>query len=107
MEGMKPKKRTKPYWDMTTAELRDATKQFDEEFAGDKARPLTPEMKARWERAKTKGASAENGNAEAHIAVRLDKTLLERCTALAKKKRLSRDALIARGLRALLAAEGE
>ncbi len=30
--------------------------------------------------------------------------LFKRCTALAKKKRLSRDALIARGLRALLAA---
>jgi hypothetical protein len=104
---MKTKKTTKPYWEMTTAELHEATKQFDEEFVGDKARPLTPEMKARWERAKAKGASAENGSTEAHIAVRLDKTLLKRCTALAKKKRLSRDALIARGLRALLAAEGE
>jgi hypothetical protein len=107
MEDMKTKKPTKPYWEMTTAELREATKQFDEEFVGDKARPLTPEMKARWERAKAKGAAVENGSTEAHITVRLDKTLLTRCTALAKKKRLSRDALIARGLRALLAAEGE
>ena len=104
---MKNKKPTKPYWEMTTAELREATKQFDEEFVGDKARPLSPEMKARWERAKAKGDSAENGDAEAHIAVRLDRMLLERCMALAKKKRLSRDALIARGLRALLAAEGD
>jgi hypothetical protein len=104
---MKTKKPTKSYCEMTTAELREATKQFDEEFVGDKARPLTPEMKARWERAKAKGASVENDGVEAHIAVRLDKTLLKRCTELAKKKRLSRDALIARGLRALLAAEGE
>lgn len=103
MKGNKP---TKPYWEMTTAELREATKQFDKEFIGDKARPLTPEMKARWERAKAKGEPPQkNGNAEAHIAVCLDKALLKRCTALAKKKRLSRDALIARGLRALLAAE--
>jgi hypothetical protein len=107
MEDMKIKKPKKPYWEMSTAELREATKQFDEEFVGDKARPLTPEMKARWERAEAKGASVENGDTEAQIAVRLDKTLLKRCTALAKKKRLSRDALIARGLRALLAAEGE
>ena len=106
-EEMKTKKPTKPYREMTTAELREATKQFDEEFVGDKARPLSPEKQARWERAKAKGASAENGCTEAHIAVRLDKTLLKRCTALARKKRLSRDALIARGLRALLAAEGE
>ena len=92
---------------MTAAELCEATKQFDEEFVGDKARPLTPEMKARWERAKAKGPAVETGSSEAHIAVRLDKTLLKQCTALAKKKRLSRDALIARGLRVLLAAEGE
>src|SRR5882672_9448470 len=106
MEKMKNKKPSKPYWEMTTPELREATKQFDEEFVGDKARPLTPEMKARWERAKAKGGSVDNGSTEAHIAVRLEKTLLQRCTALAKRKRLTRDALIARGLRALLAAEG-
>jgi hypothetical protein len=107
MENMKNKKPSKPYWEMTTAELRAATKQFDEEFVGDKARPLTPEMKARWQRAKAKGEPPANGEVQAHIAVRVDKGLLERCMALAKKKRLSRDELIARGLRALLAAEGE
>lgn len=104
---MKSKRPSKPYWEMTTEELQEATKQFDEEFVGDKARPLSPEMRARWERAKAKGEPPANGKAEAHIAVRIDKALLKRCTALAKKKRLSRDALIARGLRALLAAEGE
>jgi len=31
----------------------------------------------------------------------------DRCTALAKKNRISRDQLIARGLKAILAAEGE
>ena len=60
-----------------------------------------------WERVKAKGEPPVNGKAESHIAVRIDKALLKRCTALAKKKRVSRDALIARGLRALLAAEGE
>ena len=104
---MKNKKPAKPYWEMTTAELREATKEFDEEFVGDKARPLSPEMKARWEQAKAKGEAPKNGQLEQTIAVRLDKALLKRCMALAKKKRLSRDALIARGLRALLAAEGE
>jgi phosphatidylserine/phosphatidylglycerophosphate/cardiolipin synthase-like enzyme len=106
MEIMK-KKPSKPYWEMTTAELREATKQFDEEFVGDKAKPLSPRMKALWEKAKAKGEADVNGATDAHIAVRLDKDLLKRCTALAKKKRLTRDALIARGLRALLAAEGE
>lgn len=104
---MSRKKSTKPYWEMSPKELREATKEFDEEFVTDKAQPLTPEMQRRWKRAKSKGSRAENGAAEAIIAVRLDKVLLERCTALAKQKRISRDALIVRGLKALLAAEGQ
>ncbi len=104
---MTRKRSSKPYWEMTTAELRDATKQFDEEFVAEKSRPLTAEEQALWERAKAKRSRADNGKNEQTIAVRLDTALLDRCTALAKKKRLSRDALVARGLRALLAAEGE
>ena len=104
---MKRKPAAKPYWEMTTEELGEATKQFDEEFVFEKSRPLTPEEQALWERAKAKGSPPENGEAEQVIAVRLETALLDRCTALAKKKRLSRDALVARGLRALLAAEGE
>ena len=73
----------------------------------ERTKPLSPKMKALWERAKAKGESPANGQAEAAITVHLDEALLKRCMALAKKKRLSRDALIARGLRALLAAEGE
>ncbi len=104
---MTRKRSPKPYWEMTTAELREATKQFDEEFVAEKGRPLTPEEQALWEQVKAKVPSAEDGETVRTIAVHLDKTLLDRCTALAKKKRLSRDALVARGLRALLAAEGE
>lgn len=104
---MRTKKPSKPYWEMTTEELREATKQFDEEFVGDKGRPLTPEEQILWEQVKAKGEPSTNGRPEAHIAVSIDKALLKRCTALAKKKRLSLDALIARGICVLLAAEGE
>jgi hypothetical protein len=104
---MSHKKNPKPYWEMTTEELREATKEFDEEFVADRAKPLTPEMKTRWERAKAKPPRAEGGQSEETIAVRLDRSLLDRATALARKKRLTRDALVARGLRVLLAAEGE
>jgi hypothetical protein len=102
---MSRKKNAKPYWEMTTEELREATKEFDEEFVFERTKPMTRVMKARWERAKAKGAS-ENGKSEATITICLDKDLLARSAALAKKKRLSQDALVARGLRALLAAEG-
>src|SRR5436305_8318062 len=107
MAHMKTKKPSKPYWEMTTEELREATKEFDEEFVFERTKPLTPKMRALWKKAKAKGEPATNGKAEQTIAIQIDKALLKRCTALAKKKRLSRDALIARGLRALLAAEGE
>jgi hypothetical protein len=42
---MSRKKPVKPYWEMTTEELREGTKEFDEEFAADKAGPLTPGRK--------------------------------------------------------------
>ncbi len=58
---MSREKNTKPYWEMTTEELREATKQFDEEFVADRAKPMTPEMEARWERAKAKSPSASDG----------------------------------------------
>jgi len=103
---MSRKSATKPYGEMTAEELREATREFDEEFVADKAHPLSSEMRARWERAKAK-LPRRKGSREEIITVRLDKVLLERFTALAKKKRLSPDALIARGLKALLAAEGE
>ena len=104
---MSRKPAVKPYWEMTTEELREATKEFDEEFVADKAKELTPAMKARWERAKAKTGRAQNGSARQTISVHLEEALLNQCIALAKKKRISRDALIARGLKALLAAEGE
>lgn len=104
---MNTKRKNKPYWEMTTAELREATAQFEKEMVLDESKPLTPEMRAWWEWARAQGKREKGANGEQIIAVRLDKKLLDRCTALAKKKRISRDALIARGLKALLAAEGE
>ncbi len=51
---MNRKKNEKPYWEMTTEELREATKQFDEEFVFERSKPLTPEMKVLWEHVKAK-----------------------------------------------------
>jgi hypothetical protein len=96
----KPKKK---YWEMNTQELAAATAEFDEEFVADKSRPLTPEERALWERIRS---TPDPDNVKI-IAVHVEKALLDRCTALAKKKRISRDCLIARGLKAVLAAEGE
>jgi hypothetical protein len=104
---MSRKNVAKPYWEMTTDELGEATKEFDTEFIADKARSLTPQMRARWQRAKSKKPHAKNGKDEKTIVVRLENVLLQRCNALAKKKGITRDALIVRGLKALLAADGQ
>ena len=45
---MSRNKVAKPYWEMTAEQVGEATKEFDEEFVADKARPLTPRMRRRW-----------------------------------------------------------
>jgi hypothetical protein len=104
---MSRKRASKPYWEMNLEELRAATAEFDEEFVEDKFRPLTPEERARWEKIRSGSNPSKGQNGLQVITIRLDKELLDRCTALAKKKRITRDRLIARGLKAILAAEGE
>ncbi len=104
---MTARRHAKPYWEMTADELNKATREFDAEFVAEQAKRLTPEMRARWARAKAKRTSDKNGAKDQVVAVRLEKQLLERCTNLAKRKRLSRDFLISLGLRAVLAAEEE
>ncbi len=104
---MNSKENLTPYSERTPEELRAATKEFDEEFAADRAVPLSSDLMARWKRAQAKLCETENGSIEQTVSVRLNKELLERCNALAKKKSISRDALFARGLLVLLTAEGE
>jgi hypothetical protein len=104
---MTKKRVEKPYWEMTTQELAAATAEFDEEFVIDKCTPLTPEMKARWEATKRKGRRSKEANGVQVISVGVEKDLLARSDALAKKMGISRARLIARGLKAVLAAEGQ
>ena len=61
---MSQKQAGKPYWEMTTAGLAEATNEFDKEFMADQAQPLMESMQARWERAKLKGLLAAEGEDE-------------------------------------------
>jgi hypothetical protein len=93
---------------MNTQELAEATAEFDEEFVMDKFTPLTPEMQALWEKAKARRPRKSQADKELKVvSATLPKDLLARADAFAKKMGLSRSALIARGLKAVLAAEGE
>lgn len=96
---------SKPYWEMTTAELREATKEFDEEFIGDTFGPPTAEQRAQDRRARLKRGRPRVGLGSKTIAVTVEKRLLEKTDRMAKKLHLPRAALIARGLEAVVSHE--
>ena len=97
----------KPYWQMTTRELAEATKEFDKPFVADTFGPPTPKMRERWERAKRKVGRPKQGRGVRVISVSVEGNLLARSDALARRIGISRAALISRGLKAVLAAQGQ
>jgi hypothetical protein len=86
---------------MTTAELRAATAEFDQEQISDTFRPATPEEKARFERARKRGRPRIGAGSKT-IRVTVEAGLLAETDRLAKKLRVPRAVLIARGLRSLV-----
>jgi hypothetical protein len=97
---MRQKPAKKPYWEMTTAELAEATADLDEEFIIDTFRPLSPEAKAQWERAKRKLGRAQKSKGREVVPVPVEKRLLSRSDRLARRLGISRAELIARCLQA-------
>jgi hypothetical protein len=100
-----PARPSKPYWEMTTAELREATKEFDQEFIGDTFGPLTPEQRAQERRARRKRGRPQVGLGAKTISVTVEKRLLAQTDRLAKKLHVPRAVLVARGLRAVVSQE--
>ncbi len=95
----------KPYWEMTSKELAEATKQFDEPFVVDQSRPLTPAEREQWKRLKRKRGRPKVGQGFKRVSVSLEKGLLKRATALAKQRRVSRSKLFAHMLEKALSEE--
>lgn len=97
--------RIKRYQEMNAVELAQATAEFDKEFVADTFGPLAPELAKRWERAKRKPGRPRMGKGAKVISVSVEGELLARSDALARRLKVRRAQLIARGLRAVLAAE--
>ena len=98
---------SKPYWEMTTAQLRQATRDLDQEFALERlARPAPPEEVAKLAMARRKRGRPPTGRGAKPISVTVERTLLGRCDTLARQQGITRAQLIARGIRAVLAAAG-
>jgi hypothetical protein len=100
-EAMKQKR----HWEMSAEELAAATSQFDEPLSADKSRPLTKDEREQWNRVKRKRGRPRTGQGFERISVSLEKGLLRRATALARKRRLSRSRLVALALEQTLAGE--
>jgi len=98
--------KVKKYSQMNTGELAEATKEFDEEFAFLKARPLTDRQKKLHVQARKRGRPRVGMGAE-KIQVSVERSLLTRSDSFARKNGISRSEMIARGLRAVLVVAGE
>jgi len=95
-------KPSKPYWEMNTQELAEATREFDGDLDFRRLKPLSPEMKALWERMKRKRGRPPVGEGSKVISLSVEKSLLKKSDDLAKKQGLTRAQLFARALESLL-----
>jgi hypothetical protein len=82
------------------------TAEFDREFVADTFAQASPAERARFERARRKPGRPKSGQGAHVISVSVERALLARTDELAKELGITRAHLIARGLKAVLAAEG-
>jgi hypothetical protein len=92
------RKSTKPYTQMTTAELRKATKEFDKEFIP--TRPLTPVDRAKHRRARV--GRPRIGQGSQVVPVSIERGLLAETDDFARQHNIARSQLVAEGLRLIL-----
>lgn len=101
MRTMSKKKRK------SVEDLEKTLAEFDKEFVVDSFAVPPAHAKAKWELAKRKRGRPVKGKGAKVISVSVEKALLSRSDALAKKLGLTRAALVDRGLHAVLVATGE
>jgi hypothetical protein len=99
-------KQRKPYDQMTTAELREATKEFDEPFVAlEKSRSLSPAQRERHRQAKRRRPGRPKVGAGAtRVLISVERGLLKDADAYARRHGLTRAAVVAKGLQSLLRA---
>ena len=79
-----------------------AAREFDREFVGDTFRPLTPQQRKAWNRAKRR-MPRSRAVAAKRISLSVPSDLLDRSDAYARKVGATRSELVTRGLQAVLA----
>ena len=93
------KKRQKPYSEMTTSELREATGEFDQEIKRfPPGRALTASQKAMLEKAKERGRP-RIGEGAAHVQITMERGLLRDVDQVARARGMTRSQLIAQSVK--------
>jgi hypothetical protein len=87
--------------------LAAAATEFDREFVADTFGPPSQEAQQRLDAVRRKPGRPKRGRGVQVISVSVERTLLEHIDALAEKLGISRAGAVERGLKALLAAQGE
>ena len=101
------KREAKQFSRMTTEDLKAATTEFEREMVAEEFGPLSARAKARWRKARQRPGRPRRGEGAKMISVTVERNLLARSDALAKNMGVTRAGIIARGLKAVLAAEGK
>jgi len=91
-----------PYSRMSAAELDAETEKFDQELIVLEGKPLTRSLKGKLRSARRKRGRPRVGKGAKRVLITLERSLLQRSDAFARRKKLSRSQLIALGLEALL-----
>jgi hypothetical protein len=104
---MKSKKPVEPllpgrYGRMDAPVLDEEVAKFDQEFIAETAKPLTAEERVRDQTAKRKRGRPRLRGGAKRVLISVESSLLRRSDAYAHKHGLTRSALIACGLEALL-----
>ena len=95
-------KKHKPYDQMTTAELAEATREYDAPFVAlRESKPLTPSMRRMHRRAAKRGRP-RIGKGAAKLYISMERGLLKQADNFAKAHGMTRSELIANGVRAII-----
>jgi hypothetical protein len=99
---MRKKNTRTPFLKLTPEQRTRAASEFDREIRFEETRPLSEKGKVLWQRAKRGPGRPRVGQGSAKVLVTLERGLLAEADDFAKRNRISRSALVARGLRAVL-----
>jgi len=102
---MKKATTKKPYWEMNTEELAEATKEFDKPIPAKSLRPLSKEQRARFERAQRLPHRSifVLRDSEGATFVRLEPSILKRASRYAAAHQLTLSEVINKSLKGMLA----